>query len=74
MFFSFCPCAQAVCVGDSLHTLQALGIDQDNESFTVDKGMEQLGSLRRGSKNQDPVGIMMQVKGFAKVSAQVHVD
>ena len=52
------------------HTLflQALGINQD-EPFTLDKGMKQLRSLRRGSKKQDPAGIMMQIKDFAKVCA-----
>ena len=58
--------------------LQALGIDhQDDEPFTLDKGMEQLKgmsrSLRRssGSNDRDPAGIMMQLKDFAKVSAWV---
>ena len=53
--------------------LQALGIDQD-KPFTLDKGMDKLRSLRHGSKNQDPSGIMMQVKSFAKVSTQVHIN
>ena len=69
--YGFC---RPVLVGDSLHTLlQALGMDQD-EPFTLDKGMQQLRSLRHGSKTQDPAGIMMQVKGFAKVSTQVHIN
>ena len=55
------------------YLLQAPGMDQD-EPFALDKGMEQLRSLRRGSKNHDPAGIMTQIKGFAKVSTQVHVE
>ncbi len=49
-----------------LISLKAIGFDQ-NEPFTLDKEMEQLQSLHRGSSNQDPAGIMGQVKGFAKV-------
>ena len=50
--------------------LQALRIDQD-EPFTIDKGMDQLNgmarSLRRGLNDGDHAGMMMQIKDFAKV-------